>query len=102
MGGMQRQRGINDAGGPAEHAFMAGAHVGGGQLTGIPPGTAVDVLSYDQLEHGRALIAGTDGCCARPAGLRVIRQAGSVSARRRRVSHLSQMGGASSSSGRTP
>jgi hypothetical protein len=98
---MQRQRGISDAGVPAERAFMAGAHVGGGQLTGIPLGTAVDVFSYDQLEHGRALIAGPDGGCARPAGLRVIRQAGSVSGRRR-VSHLSQMGAASSSSARTP
>jgi len=98
---MQRQRGISDAGVPAERVFMAGAHVGGDQLTGIPLGTAVDVFSYDQLEHGRALIAGPDGGCARPAGLRVIRQAGSVSARRR-VSHLSQMGGASSSSARTP
>ena len=39
---------------------------------------------------------------AGPAGLRIIRQAGSVSARRWRVSHLSQKGGASSSSGRTP
>lgn len=100
MSGMQRQRGISDAGVPAERAFMAGAHIGGGQLTGFALGIAVDVFSYDQLEHGRALIAGPDGGCARPAGLRVIRQAGSVSARRRRVSHLSQMGGASSCSGR--
>jgi hypothetical protein len=75
---MHRQRGISDAGGAAEHAFIVAAHVGGGQLTGIPLGTAVNVFSYDQLEHGRALIAGPVGGYARSAGLRVIRQAGSV------------------------